>query len=115
MTTVTVQDSPSAPVVSRTATPPPPPQPTQSADKLVVDESDAETPSQDKPPETKPGLTGDPDLDSLDSRKGTVVPRDASYSTLAVTAAFRWERYVRVSAEYQHNTNALGRKQAHAT
>lgn len=54
--------------VSRTATPPPPPQPTQSADKLVVEESDAEArpgDGGDQPAETKPGLTGDPDLDSL--------------------------------------------------
>jgi hypothetical protein len=72
-----VHDAPSAPslAVSRTATPtatpPPPPQPVQSADKLVVEERDAEQ-AQQKPDEaqapsaeTKPGLTGDPDLDSL--------------------------------------------------
>lgn len=64
-----VTDAAPAPAIARTpTTPPPPPQPTQSADKLVVEESDDDSkaaPDGDKPPETKPGLTGDPDLDSL--------------------------------------------------
>jgi hypothetical protein len=50
-----------------------------------------------------------PDLDALDSRAGQVLPRDLSFSTLAVTAAFVYRPVLRVIAEYDHNTNALGR------
>jgi uncharacterized protein (AIM24 family) len=57
-----VAEAPPAPAIARTTTPPPPPQP---ADKLVVEETDAEKPAEAAPAETKPGLTGDPDLDSL--------------------------------------------------
>ncbi len=59
---VAVVDLGSAPVLARTATPPPPP---MSAEKLVVDETEDTAAPEEKPPETKPGLTGDPDLDSL--------------------------------------------------
>jgi hypothetical protein len=50
-----------------------------------------------------------PDLDALDSRAGQVMSRDLSFSTLAVTAAFIYRPVLRVIAEYDHNTNALGR------
>jgi hypothetical protein len=50
-----------------------------------------------------------PDLDALDSRAGQVLARDLSFSTLAVTAAFVYRPVLRIIAEYDHNTNALGR------
>jgi hypothetical protein len=50
-----------------------------------------------------------PDLDAVDARAGQVVPKDQSYSTVAVTAAFLYRPALRVLVEYEHNTNALGR------
>lgn len=50
----------------------------------------------------------DPDADASEQRGVVRVPRDSTYSTVAVTAAFRWSP-LRVIAEYQHNQNALGR------
>jgi hypothetical protein len=51
----------------------------------------------------------DPDRDANDLRGGVQVPRDSSYSTLAVAAAARYAGYGRLILEYDHNTNALGR------
>jgi hypothetical protein len=50
-----------------------------------------------------------PDQDANDLRNGVQVLKDASWSTLAVTAAVRWPGYGRFIAEYEHNDNALGR------
>jgi hypothetical protein len=50
----------------------------------------------------------DPDADASEQRGISRVPRDSTYSTVAVTAAFRWSP-LRVIAEYDHNQNALGR------
>ena len=50
-----------------------------------------------------------PDLDALESRSGQVVPKDQSYSTLAVTAGFLYRPVLRFLVEFDHNTNALGR------
>ncbi len=54
----------------------------------------------------------DPDRDANDLRNGAQVVKDQSYSTLAVAAAARFPRYARLIAEYDHNTNALGRTAA---
>jgi hypothetical protein len=50
-----------------------------------------------------------PDLDALDSRAAQVLPKDQTFSTLAVTGAFFYRPVLRLLAEYQHNTNPLGR------
>jgi hypothetical protein len=50
-----------------------------------------------------------PDRDANQLRYGVQAVKDPSYSTLAVTAAGRYPGYGRLIAEYQHNTNALGR------
>ena len=50
----------------------------------------------------------DPDSDASEQQAGVRVPKDSSYSTVAVTAAFRWAP-ARVIFEYDHNHNALGR------
>ena len=51
----------------------------------------------------------DPDADASEQRGVVRVPRDSTYSSFAVTAAFLWTPLLRVIAEYQHNQNALGR------
>jgi hypothetical protein len=51
----------------------------------------------------------DPDRDANDLRGGVQVPRDSSYSTIAVAAAARYAGYGRLILEYDRNTNALGR------
>ena len=51
----------------------------------------------------------DPDADARDQNGAQVVPRDVSYSTLAVAVAGGYPPYVRFTLEYDHNTNALGR------
>jgi hypothetical protein len=51
----------------------------------------------------------DPDRDANDLRGGVQVPKDGSYSTIAGTVAARYRGYGRLIAEYDHNTNALGR------
>jgi len=51
----------------------------------------------------------DPDRDANDLRGGVQVPRDQSYSTLSGAVAVRYPGYGRLSVEYQHNTNSLGR------
>jgi hypothetical protein len=53
--------------------------------------------------------TYNPDRDSNVRSAGTPVPLDSSYSTLSVTGAVRLPGYARLSMEYQHNTNPLGR------
>ncbi len=50
-----------------------------------------------------------PDRDANVLRTGVQVPKDPSYSTLAIAAAVRYPGYARLIAEYDHNTNALGR------
>ena len=50
----------------------------------------------------------DPDADASVQQARSRVPTDSSYSTIAVTAAFRWAP-LRVIAEYDRNHNALGR------
>jgi hypothetical protein len=50
-----------------------------------------------------------PDLDSDDLENGVKVPKDSTYSTIAVSAAARYPGRARLIAEYDHNTNALGR------
>jgi hypothetical protein len=50
-----------------------------------------------------------PDRDANDQRYGAQVVKDPSYTTLAATAAARFPGYARLIAEYDHNTNALGR------
>jgi hypothetical protein len=63
---------------------------------------------------TEWGLVGvrydryDPDQDARDQQPTQVVPRDRSYSTLALLAMLRWET-ARLSFEYDRNRNALGR------
>jgi hypothetical protein len=51
----------------------------------------------------------DPDADARDRNGAQLVPRDLSYSTLAVAVAGGYPPYVRFTLEYDHNTNALGR------
>jgi len=63
----------------------------------------------------------DPDQDSSEQRGENLVPKDSTYSTLAVAAAFRYTPSswtfgaespfpaLRVVAEYDHRANALGR------
>ncbi|MET0795085.1 MAG: hypothetical protein ABW061_26440 [Polyangiaceae bacterium] len=63
---------------------------------------------------TRWGLLGirydryDPDQDASEQRVAVVVPRDRSYSTLAVLAMLRYGQG-RLSFEYDRNRNALGR------
>ena len=50
----------------------------------------------------------DPDQDAREQRAVQVVPRDRAYSTLAFLGMFRYQE-ARLSLEYDHNRNALGR------
>ncbi len=50
-----------------------------------------------------------PDRDANDLRYGLQVVKDPSYSTIAATVAARFPGYARLIAEYDHNTNSLGR------
>ena len=50
----------------------------------------------------------DPDADASEQQAKDRVPKDSTYSTVAITAAFRWAP-LRVIVEYDHNHNALGR------
>jgi hypothetical protein len=54
----------------------------------------------------------DPDRDANDLRGGIQVPKSLTYSTLSVAAAARYPGYARLTLEYDHNTNALGRTMA---
>jgi hypothetical protein len=64
---------------------------------------------------TRYGMVGvrydryDPDRDANQLKGGLQVPKDGSYSTLAVAAAIRYPGYGRLIIEYDHNTNSLGR------
>jgi hypothetical protein len=49
-----------------------------------------------------------PDMDAADNKVSNVVPRDASVSTLAMSAALRFHG-ARLVFEYDHNTNHEGR------
>ena len=51
----------------------------------------------------------DPDSDRQEQLGAQRVPVSAAYSTLTVAAAALHPRYGRISLEYQHNRNALGR------
>ncbi len=51
----------------------------------------------------------DPDRDANDLRGGVQVPRDSTFSTLAVAASLIYPGYGRLVLEYDHNTNPLGR------
>lgn len=53
-----------------------------------------------------------PDRDANDLLYGNQVPKDASYSTLAVAGALRYSPYGRLILEYDHHTNALGRSES---
>jgi hypothetical protein len=50
-----------------------------------------------------------PDADASDQQGAKRVPLDASVSTWSAMVAWRWERTARVIAQYDHQTNALGR------
>jgi hypothetical protein len=50
-----------------------------------------------------------PDADLSERRGFSVVPVDASFATLAVAVAARWQKLARLTLEYDHNDNALGR------
>jgi hypothetical protein len=50
-----------------------------------------------------------PDADAAERRGFTVVPVDESFSTLAVAVAARYRQQARLTLEYDHNDNALGR------
>jgi len=50
-----------------------------------------------------------PDDDASEPRALAVVPVDASFRTWTATAAWRWRALDRITVEYQHFTNALGR------
>jgi hypothetical protein len=51
----------------------------------------------------------DPDADAREQSGAAVVPRDRSFATLALVAAFEWRPLMRFSVEYDRNWNALGR------
>ena len=51
----------------------------------------------------------DPDADATDRAGARLVPRDQTFSTLAIALAGVWPRYARFTLEWDHNTNALGR------
>src|SRR5262249_23053473 len=53
--------------------------------------------------------TYDPDADASELRAVTVVPVDARFTTWTATAAWRWAGLDRITVEYQHVTNPLGR------
>jgi hypothetical protein len=52
-----------------------------------------------------------PDLDSNDRQGRTLVPVDASFRTLTLTAAWCTFDFGRIALEYVHHQNALGRNQ----
>ena len=52
----------------------------------------------------------DPDADATERIAASIVPRDSSFSTVAVALAAIYAPYVRLVVEYDHHTNALGRK-----
>lgn len=54
----------------------------------------------------------DPDADARDQQGASLVPKDLTFSTLAVAVAGGWLPLLRFTVEYDHNTNALGRTAA---
>ncbi len=56
--------------------------------------------------------TYDPDADASERRALAVVPIDARYTTWTATLAWRWTDLDRITVEYQHFTNPLGRTAA---
>jgi hypothetical protein len=50
-----------------------------------------------------------PDVDARQQAGADPVPLDSSFSTLAVAVAVRYPPWGRLTVEYDHNTNALGR------
>jgi hypothetical protein len=56
----------------------------------------------------------DPDRDANQLGGGVQVPKDSSYSTVAVAAALQYPPWGRLTLEYDHNTNPLGRTSAGA-
>ena len=50
----------------------------------------------------------DPDADAMVQQGAIAVPKDAGFSTLAVSAAVQAPPWGRLVLEYDHNTNALG-------
>jgi hypothetical protein len=50
-----------------------------------------------------------PDVDARQQAGAEPVPLDSSFSTLAVAVALRYPPWGRLTIEYDHNTNALGR------
>jgi hypothetical protein len=50
----------------------------------------------------------DPDADAINRVGAALVPRDLTFSTLAIVAAACWPPYGRLTLEYDRNTNALG-------
>jgi hypothetical protein len=59
--------------------------------------------------------TYNPDADSSELRAVAVVPIDDSFTTYTATAAWRWSALDRITVEYQHFTNPLGRTASGAT
>ena len=58
------------------------------------------------------GLRGDvynPDADAADQQGVRRVPVDSSLTTWTAMASWRWRRTARLLAQYEHQTNALGR------
>ncbi len=51
----------------------------------------------------------DPDADASELRAVAVVPVDARFTTWTATAAWRWHTLDRITLEYQHGRNPLGR------
>jgi hypothetical protein len=51
----------------------------------------------------------DPDADHTELQAGTKVARDLTFSTLALALAVAYPPYGRLTLEWDHNTNALGR------
>lgn len=50
-----------------------------------------------------------PDADAADQQGATLVPIDSSISTWSAVAGWRWRRTGRILAQYEHQTNSLGR------
>lgn len=53
--------------------------------------------------------TYDPDADAVDLQGSQRVPRDASVTTWSALVSWRWERTARLSVQYEHRRNTLGR------
>jgi len=53
--------------------------------------------------------TYNPDADAADLQGAQRVPRDASVTTWSALASWRWEHTARLSVQYEHQRNTLGR------